>query len=642
MKIRKKLMAFTLIIIAFIFVNGKVFASEVENAEIKEEGILKYTGNELMPFYSTSRQANTVINKITDWFLGETLPSSYKTENLTIKDQKSTGECWAFAFTSAIEAYNLKYFGSTDIYSPRHIDYSCSNSFSSGTRKNSYTRKVGEKRGSYDLATAYATSGYGPVLEEDMPFSENLADIPASSLDLEVQKQLESYKLFDSVYKVHNENGISYYSDKDCTIPFTENINEFRKKVKQQIKDNGGVLTCVYEADFSKDLFITDNSLGVSHGVLIIGWDDNYKGEGWKNPGAYIALNSYGVNNFDKGYTYISYDDVYVENGLYGITGVSDVDYTKIYEHDEFGSTAGIGGKSISKNCTQTDEITSINVFDRSSVEDENLTEIGFSSWSYQKAEVYYTESFTDNGLPKEWISLGSAGNVEPGYTTFKLTNPIKLSGEKFAVAVKFTENNEENLATAAFEYKIPGDEWRQNITGKQGESYVVIDKFDPKGSTTYYTVNSNSSILNVCVKAYTRVGDAEDPNSDIKVTDYKMVGKIVTRVPLKTTIADFKTKIICEKTYKIVDSTGKEITSGNMKTGYKVVVNGNEYEVSVISDISGDGEGDILDLARLRSHVVGKSGHVLGGAQFYAADLSLDGNVDILDIARMRKVCVE
>ena len=78
------------------------------------------------------------------------------------------------------------------------------------------------------------------------------------------------------------------------------------------------------------------------------------------------------------------------------------------------------------------------------------------------------------------------------------------------------------------------------------------------------------------------------------------------------------------------------------MKTGYKVVVNGNEYEVSVISDISGDGEGDILDLARLRSHVVGKSGHVLGGAQFYAADLSLDGNVDILDIARMRKVCVE
>ena len=100
-----------------------------------------------------------------------------------------------------------------------------------------------------------------------------------------------------------------------------------------------------------------------------------------------------------------------------------------------------------------------------------------------------------------------------------------------------------------------------------------------------------------------------------------------------------FKTKITVTGDYTITDSTGKPVT-GKMKTGDKLVASGKTYLIAVVSDISGDGNGSILDLARIRAHIVQRKGFILTGANFYAADLSDNGNVDILDLARMRKVC--
>ena len=108
--------------------------------------------------------------------------------------------------------------------------------------------------------------------------------------------------------------------------------------------NNGSVSAYIYGIDRDKDVYIplcadsSGNFVKYNHAVLIIGWDDYYfpysnNGQDftgdfeWKNQGAYIALNSYGTDNYYDGYIYISYDDFFVEQSLYGITDVSDDKY---------------------------------------------------------------------------------------------------------------------------------------------------------------------------------------------------------------------------------------------------------------------------------------------------------------------------
>ena len=111
MKNKKKLIISILACIDIILCSQNVFASSVENVMLKNTGILEYTDNPYMPFYTTSHiNENRIANKISSLFrsaVRATLPKQYRTEGLTVKDQKNTGECLAFAYTSAIEAYNI-------------------------------------------------------------------------------------------------------------------------------------------------------------------------------------------------------------------------------------------------------------------------------------------------------------------------------------------------------------------------------------------------------------------------------------------------------------------------------------------------------------------------------------------------------
>ena len=81
------------------------------------------------------------------------------------------------------------------------------------------------------------------------------------------------------------------------------------------------------------------------------------------------------------------------------------------------------------------------------------------------------------------------------------------------------------------------------------------------------------------------------------------------------------------------------------MRTGYKVKVGNDTYEIAVISDISGSG-GDnysrALDLAKMRSHLVAREGSILTGVNFDAADINGNGTVTILDLLKLRVLSVQ
>lgn len=683
MRRKQKVLILFVIIFAFVAINKNVLANTVientENvlSENSENGlsdmviesnknnvnnIVLKTSNPFMPYETISKKDENdfvsrwkrLLNK-----LGDSLPSRYLTENLTIKNQGTTSECWAFAFTSAFEAYNIKKEGKTDLYSPRHVDYSCSKSFTDVTDvKNLFNRETAENGGNYFLANAYATSGKGPVLEADMPFSNDVVTkISYSELDKEPKKQLDISILIDSIYKKHENGTTMYYADNKYSIPLTEDkVEDIRYKIKSQISNNGGVAATIFEWDLQHgDVCIKDPSEtptgSVNHGILIVGWDDDYIATGWDNPGAYIAMNTYGVENFDNGYIYISYDDIFVEAGMYGVVATSNIDFDSVYEYDPFGATSAVYSAQLTtEDITNysNSEISAVNVFSRDSSKKEKLSEIGVSLFSYQKAEVYFTQTFDDDrGLPINFKKVSDlTSTLAPGFTTIKFDVPVVLTGDKFAICVRFVEDNEEGIATVAIEARLDGTSWWDNVTGERGETYFV-DKFDPEGSNLYWTLNTRFSsgeviYKNASIKAYTsEYIENDDEKVIVTSSEYMVFDKMmITRVPAGDTISDFKSKISVNKQYVITDKGGKIVTDGSMKTGYILSCDDVKYEISVIGDISGDGIVNILDLARMRLYLIGKLS--LTGVYWESADLKYNGKVDILDLAVLRVECLK
>ena len=85
------------------------------------------------------------------------------------------------------------------------------------------------------------------------------------------------------------------------------------------------------------------------------------------------------------------------------------------------------------------------------------------------------------------------------------------------------------------------------------------------------------------------------------------------------------------------VYSNGKVVTDGNLATGMIVKVDGEEFEVSVTGDMSGDGKITVTDVVKLQSHLLNKAS--LSGAYLKAADLNGDSKVSITDLVKSARV---
>ena len=270
---------------------------------------------------------NVIVNKILQTSTSFDLRKNIEIE---IKDQKGTQECWAFSSNTAIETNlalreNKKYN-----FSERHMVYSTSRTFTDGTNTIGHSKEANDG-GNASIAMAYCTSGRGPVLEEEMPFSESEAKISLSEIaNKTVQKKITDYKVFPSILKTKDENGSITYTDESKTVTYTEEeITAIRNQIKAHIMEYGSITAMTlsgnayndyynYELDYPA--FYCDKTNFVpNHQISIIGWDDNYLIENFNeanrpsNPGAYLILNSYGTENYKYGCYYISYEDCFIE-----------------------------------------------------------------------------------------------------------------------------------------------------------------------------------------------------------------------------------------------------------------------------------------------------------------------------------------
>lgn len=293
-----------------------------------------------------------------------------------------------------------------------------------------------------------------------------------------------------------------------------------------------------------------------NHEVVIIGWDDEYTNAytGAPGKGAYIAVdadifqkdwvnyrkcNKSGRCTYESKITtktnvyYISYYDYFVESNVYGIgekkyaSGIQN-----IYQYDELGMSSSISNDSIGNNVDGTSIYDSdgatygANVFIRNNKNMvEQLKEISVASEDAEKYEVYVNPKNGDLNK-NDLIKVASTDILPAGYHTIKmpdgLDNRVLLTGEKFAVVVKYIKDDSRstydyNLASIGIEsptenYTTTHDNGKTYVVEKRDIDYWQTAKSSPGQSyvsgdmTNWIDLYSNSGTIdaNICIKAFT------------------------------------------------------------------------------------------------------------------------------------------
>ena len=545
-----KLIPIILIITIFLELNNISFAMATEsNSTISinlsedfknwDKLSAEEKNNVIMPMATATtineedrNSANSFLFGVQNFFTKASIPTKYSlTEdiNIPVKHQGSTGECWAFSMISALESYLALSEQKAVIprYSARHMDYATAQTFLDGKNPIGFSREIGSG-GNSTMALGYLTNGTGAVLEEDMPFEDNEDKINLSEIqDKEAVLRVTDAKVFPNINKYIDGEGNVTYRD-DTNNEYTdEEVTLIRNEIKQYIMQYGALAarTVANYNDYYNDpenpwqaeaYFCDNNFYSIDHAITIVGWDDNYSVDNFnpenkpKNPGAYICLNSYGTENFADGYIYVSYDDVNIEKNLTGIMGTEDIlESKKIYQNDFYGATIYLA-------VNPQGPVGIANVFTKEGNEEEYIDQVQVAASGNVTAEVYInpTDSSLDSAKLQK-VEVESS-TLDATYNTLKLKNPIKITGDKFAVVVKLVATEQFNLGIEcnyADSKLTTSPTMYDNVSANPGESYISLDSLNSwVDFTKVQLADTSFEESNLCVKAITTKDISTEP----------------------------------------------------------------------------------------------------------------------------------
>lgn len=233
--------------------------------------------------------------------------------DIKVENQMGFGLCWDFASNSALET-NLALTKGLDYdFSEIHVDYMTSDKMNSDV-----VRELHEG-GRFNNWFDYVCERQGLVLEDKLDYRDYSDD-----------ELIQFYNVDKEEIIVTK---IAEFPDFSKETVGKEKFKEYQNIVKRHIMNYGGINAAIHY-DMVPDVFNTDERKYSNHEICIIGWDDNYSRENFKDNdgqspkenGAYIALNSHGMDSGYNGYIYISYEDENVSRQMYGIvsTDLSD------------------------------------------------------------------------------------------------------------------------------------------------------------------------------------------------------------------------------------------------------------------------------------------------------------------------------
>ena len=387
------------------------------------------------------------------------IPSKYNLADhglvTPVKDQQTSGNCWAFSAIAALESCILKTSGVA-------YDLSEENMKNLISLYSDYGRNIETNTGGFDtMALGYLTSWIGPVYESEDEFDDHSTLSPVLHSKFHVQDVLALSR--------------NSYLDND--------------DIKKAILKYGAVATGLHDDDnyFNKDTasFYYYGEGAVNHAVTIVGWDDSYSRFNFKirppQNGAWICKNSWGPSWGKDGYFYVSYyDSKMAEVGqwhsAYTFILNNTLDLDKNYQYDVIGLTTFMEIGS--------DTIWYKNVFN--ATDDELLA--AFSTY-FDKDSDYEIKIYVNDE-----VKSTQKGFTSEGYFTFKLNKYIPLHvGDIFEIVIKISTNSTASIPVSQSKYT-------NKFIYKEGMSYLSQNG---ESWLDLYDFNHNSAQI-ACIKAFT------------------------------------------------------------------------------------------------------------------------------------------
>ena len=416
------------------------------------------------------------------------LPESYDARKegfiTPIKTQGKSGPCWAFGIISTLETNFLK-----ENNLKREIDFSEMNmifNLNKGASVNNLYEFDFDLTGNIEMASAYFSSGRGPVLEKDDKYEINY--LPRDYKETQKKKPVKYIKK------------IIYIPDADKKDDLS--LKNHRELIKKFVYEYGSVAASIYfDEKFLDDEFENYFYCGYgencNHMVSIVGWDDNYlkdnfsrKNELPKKNGAFVVKNSWGQNGNNMGFFYVSYEDKLFAKNCCFMSDIVDMqekyEFENIYQNDYFGMTSVIEKKMLDGKRYIA------NVFDLKS-EKEALSEIGiFVAENNTRAKFFLLKVNEAGKIVGRSDFLCEKRFDLPGYYVIDLPEKILLEEKKFGVGIEFLGCN--NFIACESRESL----FSSRAIGEKNKNFYG----DRYGFEDFY--GKKSEFTNFCIKAFT------------------------------------------------------------------------------------------------------------------------------------------
>ena len=490
---------------------------------------------------------------------GAELPERYDAREhglvTAVKDQGTMETCWAFASASVIETNLIK----NGLAGP---DINISENAIAYFFYNRQVDKLGLTTGDYNRVSR---AGRNYLTAAGTLYGAGLDLITGSGVNSEAQSPYLTTPSADLAY--NGEFMVkNFYVYNYNTLMLDKTVSN----IKQAILDHGSVACGIYMAaaylDKTNGSYYCPIKNG-NHAITIVGWDDSYSKENFKvNPGvdgAWIVKNSYGPNQFDRGYNYVSYADKSLTEFVSFEMTRRDAFYQNNYQYDGTACPAYISNKASYY----------ANVFKANGAggNNEELKAVGiFTSSVAANYDIQIYTGLTKNSKPtsgtKAFAASVKGSLKDAGYNVIELPTPVSLTaGEHFSVVVRITTQSGANAYMGLdHSYYNPSNDWVRFIaeTGNN-QSFAKING-------KWYDVGKSSKANNR-IKAYT---DAVPYKSDFHL-DTKQLG--VSKGDTKKLTLLAAPNVFRKVTWKSADSS---IAKVNLKGGVK----GKKYGTTTVS----------------------------------------------------------
>lgn len=344
-----------------------------------------------------------------------------------VKNQNPTGLCWGFSMASLLETSLLvQGYGLYDL-SEEHLAYFFSNRQNDplGNTAGDFNAHIKEDyhNGGNVLCTSlFLSSWSGMTTEENVPFDPGSKNPPDAGKAYDTTAYLKN-----AVFSTYSEARMKQLISQYQAVSVMYNMN------------NG-----YYNADTAAYSYpIVDDA--VTHIVTVVGWDDTYRKENFKESsnvtgdGAWIVKNSWGSEWGKEGYFYISYEDKSLSALVSAQASLTPAYYNNYF----YDGTAG--GATI--NVKDGDSVAC--VFDAKAGEG-NLEALGevvlasFTDNSTFQIQVY-TELTDDknplSGIPAFGTPVEVMQSVQ-GISTVSVPEVLLRPGTKYSVVITNVSGN--------------------------------------------------------------------------------------------------------------------------------------------------------------------------------------------------------